>query len=257
MIKTEERNELPEFKEYKKQAEITQKEIVKETKEKLRSEKPQKPFLKRILIFFSFGIIATFMVWTNNVRTADNATIILMLILSIMMNFVILLASFATNVGTEIILRYKNKWRYKSGQYINTVFHYKSGVIKELFIKKDKDTGGFKVDNSNYTTNPRLLFAYKGIPTYHHREGQPDPLNIWMSSLASQMSTSEMDTVMLAGAQFDFKQWLEKNKQILIVAVFLMVGAAIVGAYFGYQNFEMLRDGTYKGVKVICENLPK
>lgn len=215
--------------------------------------KEKKPFFRKIVMYLSFGIIASFLVWTNNIRTASNAQLLLILIISFMLNATLLLVSLGTGTGIELVKRYKNKFKYKTGAYVNTIFHYKTGVQRELFIKLDKDTGGFKVENSVYTTNPRLLFAYKGIPTYHHRQGTPDPLNIWETDIASEMSTAEIDTVMLAGATFDFKQWLEKNKQILMILSLVMVGAAIGAAYFGYMNYEMLRDGTYKSAPVICK----
>ena len=232
-------------------------EFKKEKKEKKPKKKLDPKYMKKLIMILLFGITASFLIWSNNVRTTDNANILLITMLSVMANVILITGAILTNVGFEIIIRFINRFKYRTGKYVNTVFHYKTGIQKELFVKKDKDTGAFKIDNHNYTTNPTLLFNYKGIPTYHHREGTPDPLNIWRDDIASEMSNAEIDTVMLAGAQFDFKQWLEQNKQIILIAIILIVAGAAVAGYFGYQSHVMLRDGTYKAVDVICKNLPQ
>ena len=198
------------------------------------------------------------MFWTSRVSNVDNSMLIMWLVLSVLANILIVLIVFGTGIGIELTKRFFNKFKYKSGNYVNSLHLMKSGVGKERFCKRDKETGGFRMEDQPYVTNPTLMFIFKGIPTYLHRDGNPDPLNIWQDELAGDLSNAEMDTAMNSKGAFDVKLWLEKNKTIVFIALFIVIGCTIASIFFGYQIWEMLREGTYNQLKeVTCKNIPK
>ncbi len=177
----------------------------------------------------------------------EETTLILIVVFSGLLNVMVILLSFFTGTGKEVLKRWRQRRIYKKGKHVNAVFLTKSGVAREAFIKKSKD-GDFKYQDNTYVTNPSLLFHYKGLPTNIYREGTPDPINAFMDSVAGDMSCAEMDSVMHARDSFDIRLWLEQQKMMFLIALVVMVGAAVIGAYFGFQTFQMLRDGTYASV---------
>ena len=201
--------------------------------------------------------MAFIMVLGSSIRTPENQTLIGIITLSIFVNVIVLLVAFGTGIGIDLIKRFSNKLKYKSGNFVNTVLIMKSGIAREFFKKKDNETNHFKINDTKYITNPRLLFVYRGIPTYFHREGNPDPLNIWQDGLAGELSNAEMDNVMNSKGMFDLKEWLDKNKTFMLMALIGMVAAAGIAAFFGYMSYEMLRDGSFKMGQVVCSNIPK
>lgn len=253
--------DLPQFKEDETNKKI-EKEDQQSTKTSRQTEeriKPKKGRWKQNLIFLLvFGLTAVFMYWTNQVSTPENATLIMFITLSVLVNITIILLLLGTGIGIELVKRFLNKFKYKSGNFINSLHITKSGVVKERFVKKDNETGTFRMGEKPYVLNPKLMFNYKGIPTYFHREGNPDPLDVWDEDLTGELSNSEMDIAMNSKGAFDVKEWLEKNKSMIFMGGLFIVGVSIGAAFFGYQTYEMLRDGTFKqATSVICQNIPK
>lgn len=213
--------------------------------------------LEKITYLGGFSLLAVLMVGASTISTPDNGILIIVILMSVLVNIIILLGVFGTGIGIELGKRFLNKFRYRSGRYVNTILIMKSGVTREFFKKKDNETNDFKIHDTRYITNPMLSFVYRGIPTYFHREGNPDPMNIWEDKYTGKLSNAEMDTVMNSKGMFDLKEWLEKNKTILIFTAFVIVGAAAASAGLAYMSFEMLRDGTLNVGPVVCSNLPQ
>jgi len=232
--------------------------VIKIKEEKIKGNKKNSSLLIKLLFFLLFCATGVFMFWTKQVSNVENSTLVMWLVLSVLTNIFIIVLLLGTFIGIELIKRFINKFRYKTGNYVNTLHVMKSGVIKERFIKKDKETGTFRMVDKPYVTNARLMFIYKGIPTYVHREGNPDPVNIWEENYGGDLSNSEMDIAMNSKGAFDVKQWLEKNKMVIFIGLLVVVGVTIAAAFFGYQSWEMLRDGTFKQItEVTCKNMPK
>lgn len=232
------------------------KETVRQVDEPVKQKKTS--IAQKLIFFIVFGIVAIFMFWTNKASTPDNSTLMMFITLSVLANIIIILILIGTGIGIELVKRFLNKFKYKSGRYVNSLHVMKSGVIKERFTKKDSETGVFRMDEKPYVTNPKLMFNYKGIPTYFHRDGNPDPLDVWEEDLTGELSNSEMDIAMNSKGAFDVKEWLEKNKTIILFGGLIVIGVCVASAFFGYQVYEMLRDGTFKQASsVVCKNIPK
>jgi len=209
--------------------------------------------LKWAIFAVSSLILIILAAWINNSVTlqVQNSLIVAFLALSITTNIIILLIVFATGIGQRILKRFINRIKYNRGAYTNTLQITKNGTLKEHFCKVDNETGAFKIRDNTYVRNPKLLLNYDKIPTYIHREGNPDPLDIWDNNLTSEFSNAEIDIVMNSKGAFDVKAWLDKNKMIILLALGIMI--AIVGgaAFFGYSAYEMLRDGTYTATQCL------
>lgn len=182
----------------------------------------------------------------------ENITLwlVLGLLFSILLNVAIFIISWHTTTGKEAFKRWKNKKLYKTGNYVNSLFVMKTGLIKEVFAKKD-EKGMFVHKGNKYITNPSLLFNYKGIPTYNYREGTPDPLNVFEEGFAGTMSCNELDTVMSSQSTFDFKLWWEKNKAIIVIVCLVLIVLGVVNIAPSFMTMQMLRDGTYTAVNQI------
>ena len=215
---------------------------------------------KNHILIGSFILLAGFLAWLH-LRVSfpvDAGVIITVLALSIMFNVLILGISLGTGTGIAIVKRFRQKFMYNTGKYVNTLFISKNGTLKECFTKIDHETGKFKLpDQKHYVRNPRLLFNYNRIPTYVHREDNPDPLNVWQDNLATDISCAEIDTVMNSQGAFDLKEWLDKNKAIIFFALIMMTGACAAAAYFGYSGWAMMRDGTIKTTCEVASNVIK
>ncbi len=177
---------------------------------------------------------------------AEN-NLIMYLALSIMLNIIILFFIIGTKIGRECYTRFRNKIKFKSGKYVNSVMCLKTGVIKEVFSKKN-DEGKFRFDNQSYVTSPRLRMPYNGIPTYLHIEGSASPVDIF-SKENELLSSAEMDNVMMAANNFDLQEFLKKNLPIILLAIGAIAIGLIAVAYFDYMTYQMLRDGSYEAAR--------
>ncbi len=202
---------------------------------------------KTIGQFLMFGIIALGMIYLREVRTPENKTLELWLTFSILANILILFLSLFTGTGTEIYKRYINKFKYKSGKYVNALIILKSGVIKEVFTAKDEVTGSIRLMGKPYVTTAKLMFNYKGLPSYLFREDNPDPINIWLKGYTGIISCSEVDTVMASADSFNAIQWLKQH--VKYAAIGLAIIIAIVGFSANLINEDhkaLIDTGDYK-----------
>lgn len=175
------------------------------------------------------------------------------LAISIMFNVIVIFVLVATKIGIAVVRRFFNGLRYKTGKYVNTLIFLKTGVMKEVFKKKIE--GKFTFNKESYTTNPRLLMPYRGIPSYIHLESQPSPINIFKEGENDLPSAAEIDTVMLSVNNFDFMAWVQKYAPYIMIGALILVAALAASAYLNYSVFQMLRDGTYKTVEVAAAAL--
>lgn len=231
-----------------KKSKDNSKEKIKLIEDKIKEYKLEKRIFltKKVLYFSIIGILFTLMIWLkyNVTFEVSKGLLIATASLSIMFNIIVIGILLATGIGRKAVKRFKQRLLYITGRFVNTIYCNKNGVIKEIFKKIDSETGTFKIDGKTYCRNPALLFNFDRIPTYFHREGNPDPVNIWDDKKASDMSNSEIDTVMYSRGAFDLKEWLNKNKFIIILTLLIILGAAILSSYFAYMTYQMLRDGT-------------
>jgi hypothetical protein len=231
-------------------------ELQKETPKYIK-ETPKKSKLTTYITIGLAILLVLFFILTNQITTPENSVLIMWLTISVMVNLLIIMILTGTGIGLQTTKRFLNKWKFKTGKYVNTIFLSKTGTGKEFFKKRDEETGTFKIHNLPYVLNPLLLLNFDGIPSYIHREGNPDPLNIWDNKLANELSNSEMDIAMNSKGNFDFKQWFEKNRIYILIAIGVLILISAVAIYFSYSNFQMLTDGTYKATEVICKNIPE
>lgn len=214
--------------------------------------KDKKSFQLYSFIFVMAAFTGIFIYLKYNVKfDVDSGIVVMIAALSIMTNIIILGIVFITGIGKSVLKRFKQRIMYHRGNYLNSLFITKNGTMKEIFKKVDEN-GKVKIDSKPYTRNPSLLFNFNKIPTNIHKEDTPDPLNPWQDKIAGDLSCTEIDTVMNSADAFDFKQWLNKNKMIIAYAIFIVVIASGVSAYFGYQTWTLIRDGN---ALVQCANL--
>jgi len=217
----------------------------------------KKLFNMKLYLFLSvvLGLLVTsFIIYNKKTIVIDQSSAIGTASLSIMVNIIILAILFGTGIGQELLSRFKKRLLFRTGRFVNTLFISKNGPIKEKFVSVDKETGSFRILDKPYTRNPSLLHHYKNIPTYIHREGNPDPLNIFEDPFAGEISNSEIDHVMLSKNAFDFKLWLEKNGVIILIVLGVLILVGIASTYFGFSAYQMLRDGTFQAAKFVVSN---
>lgn len=232
--------------ETKKEKEVEQTKT--QSKEKISFKVPKIAWFSIIWVFMAF-----LGVWLNkNVNlTIDKNITIAVASISVMANIVILGGIFATGIGQKVVKRFKNRILFHTGRYVNTIHCTKNGTAKEVFKAVDPDTKTFTILGQKFIRNPKLLFSFEKIPTYIHREGNPDPLNIWDDKIASQLSNAEMDIAMTSAQNFDLKQWINQHKQIIFIGAIIIIGVGAASAYLGFNVMQMLRDGTYKAIECI------
>lgn len=167
--------------------------------------------------------------------------------LSIMFNVLVIILQVVTGVGKDALQRFMWKRKHRRGGYAYSLMATKDGNIAEVFEKVTDNK--FKYSNSKepYVREPRMLRLFRGIPANFHIEGTPSPVDPWSNEKADwALSCAEMDNVMNAQIEFDFKQWLEDNKVIIIIGGLLLIGLIGVNVYFGYMNYEALKEGAVK-----------
>lgn len=225
-----------------------QKENKEEVKKGKRLNVQQWLIIVGMLVFIVVGVFLQ----QNVTFNVENQSVVAGLALSIMLNVLILIVVFALPIGQQLVKRFRQQLMYRSGNFVNTIMITKNGTAHEKFLKIDKETGTFKYNNHTYARNPSLLFNFKRIPTYFHREGTPDPINPFESQFAFEMSTAELDIAMNSKGTFDVKMWLEKNAMIIMIVAGVVLLCSLAAMYFGYTTFEMLRDGTYNSAKMVA-----
>lgn len=220
----------------------------------IKKERPKFKVPKIAWFTITWLFLAAIGVWLklNVTFTVDNNISVATAAISLMVNIVVLGAVFATGIGQKVFGRFKNRILFHTGRYVNTIYLTKNGTAKEIFKKVDTDTKTFNVLGQKFIRNPKLLFSFEKIPTYIHREGNPDPLNIWEERLASELSNAEMDLAMTSAQNFDLKLWINNHKMILAIAILIVIAVSAGAAFSGFMSFQMLRDGTYKAVECVA-----
>src|SRR6056297_2043291 len=181
--------------------------------------------------------------------------LILGLSISIMFNVFVIMVLVGTGIGKDAWQRFWWKIKHRSGKHAYTLMATKSGNIKEVFAKIVENK--FTWNEESYVRNPRITRNYRGIPANFHREGCPTPIDPWAHDLADwAISTGELDDVMVAGNEFDLKEWLDKNKGIIAIVIIAIVGLTAVNIFFGYSTFQMMRDGGLEALKGAMEVTP-
>lgn len=234
----------------------TKKEQEMEPKsQKSKKERPTFKVPKIAWFTITWLFLAIISLWLKYNVTLDvnNQISIATASISIMVNIIVLGAVFATGIGQKILKRFKNRLMFHTGKYVNTIYLTKNGTAKEIFKKVDMDTKTFNVLGQKFVRNPKLLFNFEKIPTYLHREGNPDPLNVWEDKIAAELSNAELDLAMTSSHNFDIKQWINNHKMIIAIALLIVIAVGIAAAISGFMNYQMLRDGTYKAVACVAQ----
>lgn len=221
----------------------------KETKQQIKFKVPTIAWF--VIAWISLAFLGVWMK-TNLTLEITNNSAIATASISIMVNVIILGAVLATGIGQKVLQRFKNRILFHTGRYVNTIYTTKNGTAKEHFKAVDPDTKTFMIAGQKFVRNPRLLINFERIPTYFHREGNPDPLNIFEDKYARELSNVEMDIAMTSSQNFDLKQWIIQNKAIVIMGALIIIGAAAAAAASGFMSYQMLRDGTYKAIDCVA-----
>lgn len=215
-------------------------------------EKPKKPnsdnnrdYTK--LNFFLVGItflslIGTAMVMYNDLSLIPdeiNMWSVVIASLSVMVNIIVLGLVFATKIGQEAFKRFWNRVRYRKGGYVNSLYISKNGNVMEKFLKID-DEGKIKINNKSYVRNPRHLLNYKNIPTYVHIEDTPNPIAPFHKWRDEELSSSELDEVMMNARDFDIKAFFRKIAPFVLIACVVVVGVMAGSLYFNWQIYDVI-----------------
>lgn len=217
----------------------------------MKLEQFKVPKIAWFTITWLFLAITGIWLKSNVSFTVDSGVTIATASISIMVNVIILGAVFATGIGQKIFKRFKNRLLFHTGRYVNTLYLTKNGTAKEVFKKVDPDTKTFTILGQKFIRNPKLLFSFEKIPSYIHREGSPDPLNIWGDELAGEISNAEIDIAMTASQNFDLKQWINNHKMIIAIALLIIIGLGAASVFSGFSVYQMLRDGGYKAIECV------
>ena len=164
------------------------------------------------------------------------------LVFSIMINIFIIMFFMISGIGKDAWRRFFWKKKHRKGGYAYSLLATKDGNIQEVFAKVDE--GHFEYEDKPYIRNPRITRTFRGIPAHFHREDEPEPKDPWdPDQQDALLSCGEMDTVMTAQVDFDFKTWFESVKPYLIMGGFVLAAVLVAGLVFGYLSWQHLRDG--------------
>lgn len=167
--------------------------------------------------------------------------LIIGLVFSVVLNLFIVGFILFTGIGKDAWQRFTRKKKHARGGYAYSLMLTKEGNIQEIFSKID--SGKFKYDEKPYIRNPRLTRNFRGMPCHFHMEDMPEPIDPWNNIDSIGMSSAEMDIVMTAATNFDFKEWISKISPFIMIGAVAIIIAFGVSAYFNYTTFQMLRDG--------------
>jgi len=161
---------------------------------------------------------------------------------SLMVNFLIVGFMMFTGIGKDAWQRFIRKRLHRRGGYAYSLVCDKDGNLQEVF--ENVKEGTFSYNKGKYVRNPRLTKNFHGIPCHFHLEGSVEPIDPWSKHDTAGMSCEELDNIMTANNTLDLREWLEQNKQLLIMVVGAIIVVGALGAYFSYSSLELLRDGT-------------
>lgn len=161
--------------------------------------------------------------------------------LSIMVNVMIIAFFTVTGMGKQVLGRFKRRLMFSTGKYVNTLYLNKSGALKEYFLKPERD-GSFKINGKRHVRDARTSVNFQKIPTQIHIEDNAIPINLFDIEY-NEMSSGELDTVIMANTQFDILEFLRKYGFVMLIVVVALLGLLAANTYFGYSVFEAIRDG--------------
>ena len=161
---------------------------------------------------------------------------------SIMINVIIIGFFTVTGMGKQVFGRFKRRLMFPRGKYVNILFLNKSGILKEYFLKPERD-GSFKINQKRYVRDARTSVNYERIPTQFHLEDNALPINLYEADYDG-MSSGELDTVIMANTQFDILEFLRKYGFLILIAILVLMGLLAANTFFGNSVFEAVRDGT-------------
>lgn len=172
------------------------------------------------------------------------------LALSIMVNVVIIAFFAVTGMGRQVFGRFKRRLLFPRGKYVNTLFLNKSGILKEYFVKPERD-GSFKINHKRYVRDARQTVNYERIPTQVHVEDRALPVNLYDLEY-DEMSSGELDTVIMANTQFDLIEWLRKYGVFFLIGLVILLGVLAANTYFGAAVYQAIRDNAPGAAAVIA-----
>jgi hypothetical protein len=168
-----------------------------------------------------------------------NQWLIVGLVVSIALNVFAVLFLVGTGIGKEMFKRFSNWIKIKRGGYANTLLLTKNGKIREE-MKKVDDHGKFEIDGTTYVRDPNNTFFYWGIPTHLHLEDQPDAVKPFKKWTSNEMSSGELDDVMMAMSADSLLDDLKEYAPYVIGAVVLLAGALAAVAYLNWQVYDVI-----------------
>lgn len=167
--------------------------------------------------------------------------LIIGLAFSIIFNVLIIFFLLFTGIGKDSWQRFVWKKLHRRGGYSYSLMATKDGNLLDIFKKVDKGT--FTYNDQKYIREPTKQIQYRGIPANLHIEGLFGPVDIWgFKENNPMLSCGEAEEVILAKQNEDLFALLDKYKGIAIIAGVVLIGAVAAAAYFGYMNYEVLRD---------------
>lgn len=164
---------------------------------------------------------------------------VLGLVLSIGLNVLTIMISLGFGIGQRVVRRLKRRWLYKKGHHVNVIFLRRNHVSDELFVKKESD-GSFKIDGQRYTVNPLTTFIHDGIPTQINKEGEAEAFNIYNNPDARNMSTAELENVIMANEVNDLANTLKKMMPMIIIFMLVVCGFILFSAYMNWKVFDAI-----------------
>jgi hypothetical protein len=170
---------------------------------------------------------------------------------SLIINFFVFAFLKFTGLGQDCWQRFMWKIKFRNGNYAYSLVLTNSGKLEEVF--KPVTDGLFNYEGNKFNRNPKMTVLYRGLPAHFHREGIVEPVDPYgtVDVDIHKLSTQELDNIMSANDSFNFLEWFENNKIIILGVILLIVLAGGLSAYFGYQSFELLRDAQSVGVGVV------
>lgn len=159
---------------------------------------------------------------------------VLAIVLEALALIVTLAISFGLGIGKRVVQRIKQRWLYKRGKHVNIIFLRRNHVSQEMFIKKEPD-GSFEVEGKKYSINPLATFVHDGIPTQINKEGDAEAFNIYNHPDARDMSTAELENIIMSNEGEGIAALIRKLMFWTLVFVGIAIILAGAATYFGYK----------------------
>jgi len=168
-----------------------------------------------------------------------NTWIILGITFSVFTNIIFVMALFVEPYKS-IAKRWYAMMTHHKGKRLNCLFLTKSGsaVQKYLKITKDKTV---MYQEEPYVINRKLLYNLGGLPTQIYEEGNPRPVD--PQNADNDISTSELNRIMMTAGIADFKEWIKQMFLIGAIGIGLNIILISVTGYFGFEVYNVIVEG--------------